>query len=247
MSNARTQVPSGLRATSILARLTLRRLLRGNVIWVALVLIAVPIAFGAFAVGDDKGPEGWRRTFLFAQLILAIVPPVMLASTVGEEIENLTYTYLWSRPIPRWSVITGKLVALLPIVLIILCGALAASFPLAYGSVEGGDYSPLIKGLAAIAMGGFAVGAMSIGIGSLSTRFGLAIAIVSVFALDIPLGNMKFSLQNLSITHHVRQIASVDKAPDAAGPAFVWLVGIAAFWLAIAVWRIGRAEYASKE
>jgi ABC-type transport system involved in multi-copper enzyme maturation permease subunit len=248
VSDVTTTVPSGGRATSIIARLTLRRLFRGNVIWVALVLIAVPVAFAAFAVtGDDKGPEGWKRTFLFAQLILAIVPPVMLASTVGEEIEKLTYTYLWSRPIPRWSVISGKLLALLPIVLVILCGALAASFPLAYGSVEGGDYTPLIKGVCAIALGGFAVGCLAIGIGSLSTRFGLAISIMAVFVLDIPLGNMEFSLQNLSITHHVRQIASVDKVSDPIGPAIVWLAGIAAFWLALAVWRIGRAEYATKK
>lgn len=244
MSDART-VPSGLRATAIIARLTLKRLVRSSVLWVALILIAAPVVFASTALEEDQlGALGWARTFRFAQLLLILVPPIMLARAVGEEIHNMTFTYLWSRPIPRWSVISGKLLALLPIVLIVLCGALAASFRVAYG--DAADTGPLLRSIGAMALAGFAAGALSIGIGSLTTRFGMPVAILALLIIDMPVGQLDFSLQNLSITHHARQIADADRGmADPTGPAIIWLLGIAAVWLAVAVWRINRAEYST--
>ena len=38
-------------------------------------------------------------------VVMALLSSVFVASSIGEEIEERTITYLWSRPLPRWTLL----------------------------------------------------------------------------------------------------------------------------------------------
>src|SRR5262245_53382497 len=110
-------VPSTGAALATLVGVTLRRLSRQRALWVLLLISLLPAFLASFLHG---------RTSIFdlvatSQLIVtALLASVFVAASVGEEIEDRTTTYLWSRPIARWTIIVGKLLALAPV-----CGLLA--------------------------------------------------------------------------------------------------------------------------
>ncbi|MCI0432810.1 MAG: ABC transporter permease subunit, partial [Gemmatimonadetes bacterium] len=103
-----------------IAGLTWKRLLRGRSLWIAGLIALLPVAFGA--VLRTQGPRGDVTDDLlaFELLVLSVLPPMFISSSIGEEIEDRTMTYLWSRPIPRWTVIIGKLLALAPIAMVLV-------------------------------------------------------------------------------------------------------------------------------
>ena len=107
------QIPSGLASTFVLARVTWTRLVRGRALWVSLFVAALPCLYAAMMRGGVQD-----ELYAFEILILAILAPMFISSSLGEEIEDRTTTYLWSRPIPRWAVLAGKLLALVPICLL---------------------------------------------------------------------------------------------------------------------------------
>jgi ABC-type transport system involved in multi-copper enzyme maturation permease subunit len=233
---------SGMAAAMILARLTFRRLFRSRTMVVSGIFCLLPIIF-AWSVRRASSQDvfhQWRTVYGVWLLILAIVPPLHLAATVAEEVENKTFTYLWSRPFPRWSLIVGKLLTLVPVLALMICATLMVS----YGTIDSaGELGLRGRAAAGMAMGVLAIGCMSIGIGSLIHKHALVVAISYVFVLDLPIGVLPFALQNLAITYQVKQIG-IDGSGGYVTP-MLWLVGISALWLALGLWRVRRAEYAT--
>lgn len=243
----RVEPLSGMTAAGLLARLTLKRLFRSRAIWVTVALCLLPALF-AYAVIDpgEVGLDAWQGVFAIGLGLLAIVPPLHLASAVAEEVEDNTFTYLWSRPMPRWSVIVGKLMAIAPVVALMLCTGVLFGFDAAYGSSSPGAGDLVIRAVLALTFGVLGAGCVAIGIGSLIPRQALAVSIIYLLIIDLPVGALPFSVRNLSVTHHVRDIAGVDRlANDPIPVSIAWLLGIAALWLTVAFWRIARAEYAT--
>ena len=107
-------VPSGLATTRTMASLTLRRLTRGRALGVSLVIAALPVAYAAAMRAVGQTGIG-QELFAFEVLVLAVLAPMLVGSSIGEEIEDRTTTYLWSRPVPRWAILAGKLAALAPV------------------------------------------------------------------------------------------------------------------------------------
>src|SRR5215216_4392853 len=98
----------------VIAQLTLKRLLRGRAVWVSVPIAGLPILL-AVAMATQKTSTVVYDVLVFQMLLLAVLPPMFVASSIGDDIEDRTATYLWSRPVPRWSVLAGKLVALAPL------------------------------------------------------------------------------------------------------------------------------------
>src|SRR5262245_16324051 len=105
-------VPSTASALLTLMRVTLRRFMRGRGKWVVLVIALFPSVFAAAYPGRDGVMEVLSVAEMF---VLALLPAIFVSSSIGEEIEDRTTTYLWSRPIARWTVVAGKVLALAPI------------------------------------------------------------------------------------------------------------------------------------
>lgn len=233
---------SGARATAILGGIALRRLVRGKTLWIAGLLALCPVIIAA-VLGRRDREANWHETYNLLVVFMVVVPPLVVASAVSDEIEDRTYTYLWSRPLPRWSMVAGKLVAGWPVAAAILAASAWASFQLISGH---GDVPPgaLGRGLLGCAVGVLGTSLVSAGFAALAPALAQRITYAYLF-VDLVLGNIDFSLRELSVTHHIRQLAGVaDPGTSPLGDA-VWCIALGLFWLVIGLIRLGRAEYAA--
>lgn len=242
---------SGTSAALILMRLSWVRLFRNKAFWLSIALAALPLLFLASLASNWDPDERWSRTLAVAVIpLLGILTPLNLAPIVAEEAEDETFSYLWSRPLPRWSVIAGKSAALVPFCWGLLFASVAAVWAISFGG-QGDESWRLVRGLLAIGLGVVATGAISVGLGVLIRRQAVAVSAGYLLVVDLPLGNVPLSIANLSVTHHVSEIAargaeSAAAAPGMAAP-LAWLLGLTAAWLALAVWRIERIELGSSD
>lgn len=232
MTNA--TVP-GLRAMiGTLAGVTLTRLGRGKALWIGAGFAALPLIYAALAHGGKFRFQP-KVQFGISALLLAVLPAMFVGASIGEEIEDRTSTYLWSRPIARWAVLAGKLVALAPIVVVLIVAGWYAEVWLASNA------APSAASLIALAAGATASSLVVAGIAVVVPRHGTALTI-GYMLVDLFVGAMPFSLRSLAVTYQVRVMAGFDDDPQAyLGPA-IGLAVIAAVWMTVGLLRIRRLE-----
>ena len=127
-------VLTGFEATIALARLALTRLLRGKALWFALGLGLLPSLLAlAWRAGNAEVMTVWERSVTSYALVMTIIAPILVASSLSDEIDDRTAAYLWSRAVPRWTVVAGKLLALAPVVAVALVLGLTVSWALLGG------------------------------------------------------------------------------------------------------------------
>lgn len=225
----------GVTATRSIAGLTFTRLWRGRAIWISVLLAAVPVAMSNLI----RGPSGRHIDDLLevSIFLLAIIPTLHVASSLAEELEDKTAAYLWSRPIPRWSIVTGKMVALIPFVATLI---IAGAFGAAANIGAWGTTLPAARVAIGLGLGTLAASCCAVGIATAAPKHGAAIAMVTMLFVDVPVGLVPASLANLSITHHVRSIIYQDGALGLT--PLIWLGAISAVWLVVTFSRIRRLE-----
>lgn len=226
------QVPPTAAMIRTLAGVTLKRLLRGKALWIAAVLAALPVVFAA-VLGARSRPATPGELFAPSLLLFAVLPALLVGASVGEEIEDRTSTYLWSRPIVRWAVLAGKLIALTPIVVALIVGGWAIAAGLSAGA-------PPVTAILGLAAGAVATSLVVAGIAVVVPRHGMALTIAYML-VDLFIGELPFSVQQLAVTYHTRVLAGMDGAPAIAAP-LIGLAVIAGVWTAIGLRRIRRIE-----
>lgn len=227
--------PGGLQATTTIARLTWLRLFRGRALWVSVVIGLLPVAFAVIhkRLGMPPPPGD---LFVFETLVMMLLAPMFVASSIGEEIEDRTTTYLWSRPVPRWSIVVGKLCALVPVTFAILL----ASF--AIGMAAAGSGAPTLEAIGALALGSVALCVVSAAIATLAPKHGMALTI-GYLLVDLPLGALPVTLREMSVTHQIRAVSGFSGI--GGGTPTEGLVGLAILvivWGIVAALRIRRLE-----
>ncbi|HEX5064207.1 MAG TPA: ABC transporter permease subunit [Kofleriaceae bacterium] len=222
-------MPSTASALATLAGVTLRRLSRSRALWVLLAISLLPAFIASFLHGHTTIFDLVATTQL---IVTALLASVFVASAIGEEIEDRTTTYLWSRPIARWTIVAGKVIALAPI-----CGLLAAG---GWAVAMKWTNSPLeLRTTLAFASGGIALSFVAAGIALLVPKHGMALSIIYLLLVDLVIGGIPASLQSISITHQVWLLARTD--PGIANPAITMVV-IAVLWLGVGLLRLRRLE-----
>jgi ABC-type transport system involved in multi-copper enzyme maturation permease subunit len=238
-ARARAAVGAGA-AVRAIAGVTWTRLWRGRAVWIAAGIAALPYLLAAIGKAASRGGPhpavGQAEVLSLAVLVMAVLPPLLVASAVAEELEDKTAAYLWSRPIARWTVLVGKLVVLLPLAAALVAGGTAAALR-TLGPVDGGAGLTTIS--AALAAGASALGLCAAGISSLAPRQGTAVTIGYIILIDLPLGVLPAAIANLSITHHVDTLTGRDGV--SAAP-MIGLAALALAWGGLALWRIRTAE-----
>lgn len=232
MSDAR-QLPGNLATTITMARLTWTRMIRGRALWVGFLIALLPVMF-AVVMRLFREPGG--ELFTIEVLVLAVLGPMFVGSSIGEEIEERTTTYLWSRPIPRWIILGGKLAALAPLAALIVVVSWIVSSRIAW------DLWPPLQTCAALAAGAFVISFVSAGIATLAPRHGMALAIVYMLFFDFPVGILPATVQELSIGHQVRTLAGTSPMESGVASAAIALTIISAVWLVVAALRVRRLE-----
>lgn len=222
--------------TATIARVTLRRLLRGRALWVGAAIALLPSGYAAVIAA--KRVEGFAdplSVFGFVQLVLAVLPALFVASAIGDDIEDHSITYLWSRPIPRWSVAVGKLLAMIPVIWLLSIASWCVAI------VAGGG-EPTLASIGALVVVGTALSIIAAAIATLAPRYAMALTVVYMLFFDLPLGVMPAAIRNLSITEHGRSLADLKPVGEAlsAPMACVGIAIIASLWAAIGLWRTRR-------
>lgn len=226
-----------------IARVTLMRIRRGQAMWVALGIAMLPLIVAVALQQAVADPRDRMDLIIYLHIavtfVLAIVPALFVASSIGEEIEDRTITYLWSRPLPRWQVIAGKLVALAPIAAALVLVGWLLAIGIAY------DRLAPTWTIVAIAFATLAVSCVAAGISTLAPKHGMALTIIYMLLFDLPIGEIPASLQILSISHQTRLLAGITTHGIQDGPRLVpaiTIAVIAAVWLAVGLWKIRRTE-----
>ncbi|MBL0214704.1 MAG: ABC transporter permease subunit [Myxococcales bacterium] len=227
-------VPSPLASTLTMASLTWKRMLRGRALWVSLAIAMLPIAY-AGATGGSRGIAG-DEIFLFEILVAAVLAPMFVAASIGEEIEDRTTTYLWSRPVPRWSIVVGKLVCLVPVTAAVAVASWALAAQVAWHAW------PALRSCAALVVAVAALSVISAGVATLAPRHGMALTICYVLFFDSPLGVLPATLRELSVTHQVRALSGIWATEIGIQTPLIALALLTLVWGSIAAIRIRKLE-----
>jgi ABC-type transport system involved in multi-copper enzyme maturation permease subunit len=227
-------VPGNAATMWTLAGVTLARLGRGKALWIGVLLAALPIPFASFMRSYHVALSHDDAFFVIWRLLLALLSAMFVASSIGEEMENRTGTYLWSRPIARWTVLAGKLCALVPIVLALI----VASW---YASIEVWTAAgPAAVSCLALAVAGAAACIAAAGVATLVPKYAMALTI-GYLLLDNFIAALPFSVRELTIAHQTSALAGL--ADDAAvATPLIGLVAIAGVWGVVGFLRIRRLE-----
>lgn len=235
---------SFLAAIGVLMRLSWTRLWRQRAVWMALALMGLTVLFATLARGDDGPFAPWPMTSYFVlRLPLMLSAAILLAPTISEEVESKTYTYLWSRPVPRPALLLGKVAAVVPLLVVGFSIAITASW-LILGAE---DPVSLARVLAAAAAGTLGTAALALGAGAVFPKHPFIFVLGYVLLIE-QLMPFVPTLKNLTVSYHLLSIAgtppphmTVESVPSAVTS----LVLLSAAWIAVGILRIRRAEYSA--
>jgi ABC-2 type transport system permease protein len=231
---------------------TLRALFARRRVLFLLLLVAVPILIGLLARWRGLPGEGVERTAtaieqLVVRAVLPLVALVLGTAAIGAEVEDGTIIHLLTKPVPRWRIAVGKLLATTPPVVILVAGS-----TLIAGLAIGGDRGALTTVLALTA--GVSVGAVAytflfVTLGVITTR-ALIAGLAYVIVWEGLLAGLFEGSRALSIREYTLAAAA---ALDPGGPldialrldpavAIVGLGAVVVISFAVCVWRLSRLE-----
>lgn len=228
------EVATTLSTLRTLASVTLRRLVRGKALWIGALFAALPSSYAIIirAYQVTRPPDD---LFKISLLLLALLPAMFVGASIGEEIEDRTSTYLWSRPIARWAVLAGKLCVLAPVVIALLVAGWTV------GIVISTQAAPSLISCLALAAGCLATSVIAAGIATVVPKHGMSLTIGYVL-VDAFIGAMPFSLNALSITHQTSVLANLGGPPLEVAAPLIAMVVVSGLWGAVGLLRIRRIE-----
>jgi ABC-type transport system involved in multi-copper enzyme maturation permease subunit len=228
------EVPTTLSTLRTLASVTLRRLVRGKALWIGAAFALAPSGYAAIlrAYHVMRPPDD---LFKISMLLLALLPAMFVGASIGEEIEDRTGTYLWSRPIARWAVLAGKLCILAPLVIALLVGGWIVGIAISTHA------APSLISCLALAGGCLATSVVAAAIATIVPKHGMSLTIGYVL-VDAFIGAMPFSLNMLSITHQTAELANLRDPELVIAAPLIAMVVVSGVWGAVGLLRIRRIE-----
>jgi ABC-2 type transport system permease protein len=252
-----------LRTAALIFRTHLARMLwsKRTLLCVLLAMFPVVPAFLVARFGRDVGPGEIAVVIGFLLHLQVVVPLLALiagSAAVAEEVEDRTITFLFSRPIPRSSVLIGRWLAIL-VFLTSLLGV--ATWLLLHVSAQSRNASPpldvdiALPLYVAVFAGGLVYSAVFATFG-VFFKSPVIVGLGYVFAIEGFLANLPAGTQVLSVQYHLRSlIAALGSATwnqaegfsstkfESLGHASTVLAVVAVSLLGFASGRIRRKEF----
>jgi ABC-type transport system involved in multi-copper enzyme maturation permease subunit len=196
---------------------------------------------------------GMMIWLLYIRFIIPILGVFYGTALIADEVEDKTITYLFTRPIPRSSVLLGKYLAyLLCTVLLVLPSVVLVFFlvvPISGGSI-GAAFPSLVKDLGMIAIGLAAYGAVFALVGTRLKR-PLVAGLVFAFGWEPAVLFFPGYLKRLTVAYYLQALVTHQMPQDSAvnlllqvfrevPGVFVSLLSLAVI-VALTLWQAGRA------
>jgi ABC-type transport system involved in multi-copper enzyme maturation permease subunit len=255
-----------LRTAAILFLAQLRALARSKRALVCLLLAfgpaaaAVLVRFVAAAKGEPVPAFeiGW---LLMVQGTVPLVSLILGAAVVAEEIEDRTLTFLFTRPIPRASVLVGRLLAALVVAWLLLGAGAETAFALLQAGAGGNAEQALPPGMAAAMRNACLMGARVyttvFAVAGAMFKHPMIVGIGYTFVVEGFVSLLPGSNAKVTIHHHIKswiagkspyfadRMAHLAEYQDLlpAGEAYRTLWTIPAVALALGIWAISRKQY----
>lgn len=246
---------SAIRAFCFLVAYTLRRQLRSRKVVIGGVLLGL-IAAVVVWTGLERtwSLASFSEIVVLRLLGLFYMPIVALmlgTAAVGDDRDERSLVYLLTRPISRGSLYVGKLLGVLPLVLLLNVGGFAALY--AAASVHGRpDLEGALLALSQpILLGSFAYAAF-FHLLAATFRHATVIAIAYVFFVEAFLGNVPGILKRVAISFYTSSMI-YDGNPAIDRPRLLlpmeretagWvLAGLAIGFTLLGAWVFGRREH----
>jgi ABC-type multidrug transport system permease subunit len=264
-----------LRATVEVARQTALLLMQNRLLWVVgtaqLAMPALSYVLGG-AVGETETGHHLYAVTTWTLFVFVLVPWTTLycgVQAVHGDIEDRTFQYLFLRPVPRSSLLLGKLLAVAALSTV-LFGFGAAAWFAGFAArkalwPEGVEFDLVAVYVQAIAMSASAYAAIAV-LFAARLRRPLVWGACFVAGLQMLVGNLpsKASIRYLTITDPVRRFLLDRLNPDRRLASELWpwehefrpeLIGqpvlnlaiLAAVATVLALWFYTRSEYDSRE
>ena len=233
-------------------------LLLGGPVLLALVLRIVDTlhASGFKVNGAAIGGStifGMMIWLLFIRFIVPVLGVFYGTSLIADEVEDKTITYLFTRPIPRASVLLGKYLAYLVCTVLLVLPSVMLMFFLIVPT--GGDriaasFVPLLADLAMLAIGLAAYGAVFALVGTRLKR-PLVVGLVFAFGWEPVVLLFPGYLRRLTVAYYMQALVKHEMPQDSAtsmllqifheGPSVSTSLVCLAAIIGLALWLAGRA------
>lgn len=204
----------------ILFRLSLRQMLSPRRLLILLFIAAVPVALSAIArLAPPGDPDEFRESVLMGPFVISAVMPivtvVLATASLGHEVEDRTFSYLFLKPVARWQIAAPKIAAaaLVSALLVLGSGTLTAII------APGGGAMTSIAIAGGLLVGVLAYTSVFVWAG-LMTSYALPLGLVYVFLWEAAIVQFMQGVRWLSIRHYtlatIHGLDDVQFAGDAA-------------------------------
>lgn len=251
------QPPSGLTVAGVIARLSLRQARRGRLLRVTALVLCLPLLASVAGLLSGNAGASFFDTLvdLYLRYLIALVLALHASTSVAEEVQGKTITYLWSRPIPRWALPLGKYLSTVAV----NAGLLLVSLCACYAVMLLGDPYALLDAIGKLARTGVAIllatayfGALAAAFGAMVSSFPSALMMIYVLALEVGFSFVPGWIKTVSMTVHLRAIAGtyvpehsllVNDPQLTPAVSLPVVVVVTTVWLVIALSIAAGSEY----
>ncbi|MBI4602327.1 MAG: ABC transporter permease [Planctomycetes bacterium] len=245
---------TGLRSLLFLVAYSFRRQLRSRKMLLAAILLAlIAVVVVRFGVRATWSARRFGDLVVLKLLGLFFVPVVALmfgTGAIGDDRDERSLVYLVTRPMARSGIFAGKLLAVLPHVLVLNGGGLVLLWLLAtvWGRPE--LEGALAHYLAPVLLSSLAYVAFFHCLAALF-RHATLISIAYVFFVEVFLGSVPGILKRVSISFYTASMVYGSGAPLSPPPVFLPIDASTARWvlagLAVGFLALGAAAFSRRE
>lgn len=176
---------------------------------------------------------------LFLRFAVPVLGVWYGTSLIADEVDEKTITYLFIRPIRRGAIVVGKYLAYLACTSLVVLGAATLVYVALVMRSPPGDSVSLPKGLAVLALGLAAYGALFAFIGA-SLRRPMVAGLIFAFGWEQVALLVPGYLRRFTLAYHLEALF---RGTPAALAGLFWLLAITAGCLLLATRAVERREY----
>ena len=244
-------------ALRLITVLSLRRAWRGRVVWLTVAMLSLVLVAALVTLASGYADLAFfkRVVEVYLRYLVPFIMALHGSHAVAEEVQDKTITYLFSRPIPRWSLPLGKYLGNLAVTTPLLCVSLALVYVvslLTYPSEIPPELPWLGRGLVAVCLAAVLFGAISTAFGTLFSGHPFVVNLIFLLIVEVGVSHIPGWTKLVAMNVHLRAVAGVYQAGSTlsiadpeltGGVSLVVLVAMSLVWIGLTAGWSGAAEY----